>query len=66
VKTGGTILLIGDSTGKSSAVAYLSEYLEKTHNEIFRRVAGTLDADLSALTDGKIKTLSADFFGEGR
>lgn len=66
LKSAGTILLIGDSTGKSSAIAYFSEYLEKTHNEIFRRVAGTLDVDLSALTDGKIKTLSADFFGEGR
>jgi hypothetical protein len=61
-----SILLIGDSSGKSSAVTYLSAHLEKAHTEIFRRVAGTIDADLSALTDGEIKTRSAAFFASKR
>lgn len=63
LKPARTILLIGDSKGKSSAVASLSDYLAKVHNALFRRIAGTIDADLSALSEGQIKTLAADFVG---
>jgi hypothetical protein len=62
LKGAATILIVGDSTGKSSAAAYLSSYLSKVHNDVFQRVVGTVDADLSALTDGKIKTLADHHF----
>jgi hypothetical protein len=59
LKRARTVLLIGDSSGKSSAVAYLSEYLAELHNDVFRRIVGTVDADLSALSEGQIKTIAA-------
>jgi hypothetical protein len=52
------IVLIGSGTGKSSAVALLAQYLQKHHDDIFRRVKATEMADLSALTEPEIETLA--------
>jgi hypothetical protein len=45
------IILIGHSSGKSSALDVLSAYLKKHHAELARRVVATETADLSALTE---------------
>jgi hypothetical protein len=52
------IILIGNGTGKSSAVNVLEEYLKKHHIEISRRVKTTETADLSALTEPEIETIA--------
>lgn len=53
-----SILLIGDATGKSSAMQYLSAYLTHKHKEIADRIVGTEDADLSSITLGEIEELA--------
>jgi hypothetical protein len=52
------ILLIGDATGKSSAMRYLLDYLNKKHKAIADRVAGTEDADLSAIKLAQIEEIA--------
>jgi hypothetical protein len=52
------IVLIGSGTGNSSAVAVLSEYLQKHHSNIAQRVKATEIADLSALTEPEIEALA--------
>ncbi|AXC10177.1 hypothetical protein ACPOL_0818 [Acidisarcina polymorpha] len=51
------IVLIGHGTGKSSAVDYLTEYLEENHHDISRHVIATETVDLSALTAPGLKPL---------
>ena len=50
LKSAGTILLVGDATGKSSAVRYLEHHLQQKHGDIWHHVVGTEDLDLSSLT----------------
>jgi len=52
------IVLIGSGTGKSSAVAFLAEYLQKAHADIAARVITTEMADLSALTPPEIEVIA--------
>jgi hypothetical protein len=52
------IVLIGNGTGKSSSVAFLTEYLQKHHVDISRRVKATETADLSALTGPEIEAIA--------
>jgi hypothetical protein len=52
------IVLIGSGTGKSSAVAVLTEYLQKHHHNIAERVKATEIADLSALTAPEIEAIA--------
>jgi hypothetical protein len=52
------IVLIGNATGKSSAVNVLQEYLTKHHIDISRRVKATETADLSALTEPEIEAIA--------
>jgi hypothetical protein len=53
-----SILLVGDATGKSSAVQYLLSYLKEKHKEIADRIVGTDDADLSSITLGEIEEIA--------
>jgi hypothetical protein len=52
------IVLVGHGTGKSSAVDYLSEYLQKHRPETFQHVKPTESADLSDLTKPQIETIA--------
>lgn len=53
-----SILLVGDGTGKSSAMRYFLDYLKECHKEIAQRVVGAQDADLSAISLGEIEQLA--------
>ncbi|MGB8260073.1 MAG: hypothetical protein WCE75_06970 [Terracidiphilus sp.] len=52
------IVLIGHATGKSSAMAYLVEYLKTHHPETFQKVIATESTDLSALTEPEIEAIA--------
>jgi hypothetical protein len=52
------IVLIGDGTGKSSAMEFLAAYLKKKHTETAARIVRTADADLSSITLPKIDELA--------
>jgi hypothetical protein len=52
------ILLIGDATGKSSAMQYFLSYLKSKHKAIADRVVGAEDTDLSAITIGQIEEIA--------
>lgn len=58
VRDASSIVLVGDSKGKSSAVHYLLGYLKAKHKEVGDRVAGVEDADLSAITLGDIEKIA--------
>jgi glutamine synthetase adenylyltransferase len=53
-----SILLVGDAAGKSSALRYLSSYLNEKHKDIIGHIVGTEDADLSAITLGQIEEIA--------
>ena len=53
-----SILLLGDGTGKSSAMRYFEAYLKERHSEISGRVVGAQDADLSAISLGEIEHIA--------
>jgi stalled ribosome rescue protein Dom34 len=53
-----SILLIGDGTGKSSAMQYFLEYLKHKHKAIADHIIGTEDASLSGITLGQIEEIA--------
>jgi hypothetical protein len=53
-----SILLVGDATGKSSALRYLIDYLKKRHKEVADRIVAAEDANLSAITLGQIEEIA--------
>jgi len=53
-----SILLLGDGTGKSSAMRYLLAYLKQRHKETSDRVIAAQDADLSAMSLGEIEQIA--------
>ena len=55
---GSSIVLVGDGTGKSSAMQYFFEFLKSKHKGIADRVVGTEDADLSAIALGQIEEIA--------
>lgn len=57
------IVLIGHGTGKSSAVDFLSEYLNKHHASTAQKIVGTEVADLSALTEPEIEQIAIRHLG---
>lgn len=52
------IVLIGNATGKSSAVSVLQHYLNEHRSDISRRVKATEILDLSALTRPEIEAIA--------
>jgi hypothetical protein len=53
-----SIVLVGDATGKSSAVQYLLGYLKEKHSDVADRVITTKNADLSSITLGQIEEIA--------
>jgi hypothetical protein len=60
-----SILLLGDGTGKSSAMRYFEAYLKERHSEISGRVVGAQDADLSAISLGEIEQIARRYENVG-
>ena len=58
LKGSSSIILIGDATGKSSAMRYFLGYLKQKHKEIADRIVGTEDADLSSITLGEVEEIA--------
>jgi hypothetical protein len=52
------IVLIGDATGKSSALVYFRQYLKDRHKEIDEHVVGAERADLSHMNLGEIERIA--------
>jgi stalled ribosome rescue protein Dom34 len=59
LRSASPIVLIGDGTGKSSAMEYLLEYLKEKHKEIADRVVAAERANLSGITLGQIEEIAA-------
>jgi hypothetical protein len=57
---GGKIVLVGDGTGKSSAVRHLAEYLGSHHHPIYQRVVRELSADLAHVTLPQLLAMARD------
>jgi hypothetical protein len=55
-------IIIGDATGKSSAMQVFREYLAEHHKPLLRRVAAFVDADLSALTEPQIREIAKRYW----
>jgi hypothetical protein len=55
-------VVIGDATGKSSAMHFFRDYLAEHHKALLQRVAGFVDADLSALTEPQIREIAARYW----
>jgi hypothetical protein len=51
------ILLLGDATGKSSALHYLVQYLQEQHKDVWEHVLDTVHVDLSSITIGEIQKI---------
>ena len=58
LRSASSIVLVGDATGKSSALRYLLAYLKQRHKEVADRVIATEEADLSAITLGQIEQIA--------
>jgi hypothetical protein len=50
-------LLLGDATGKSSALNYLVQYLQGKHKDVWARVVDTVHVDLSSITIDGIQNI---------
>lgn len=51
------ILLLGDATGKSSALHYIVGYLQEKHKDVWARVVDTVRVDLSSITIDEIQNI---------
>ena len=59
LKAAASIVLIGDARAKSSAGAYLDEYLKEKHKDVANRIVATAREDLSHITSGEIERIIA-------
>ena len=50
-------LLLGDATGKSSALHYLVQYLQEQHKDVWAHVVDTVHVDLSSITIDGIQNI---------
>jgi hypothetical protein len=61
----GNIVIVGHGKGHSDAAHHLQDWLRLHHAEIFQRVAGTITADLSALTPPQLLALGREMLTPG-
>src|SRR5262249_50603257 len=62
LETGPKAIVIGDATGKSSAMHFFRDYLIEHHKSLLQRVEAFVDADLSALTEPRIREIAARYW----
>ncbi len=55
-------IVIGDATGKSSAMQFFRTYLSDHHKALLQRVSAFVDADLSALTEPQIREIAGRYW----
>ncbi len=58
LKNSPSFLILGDATGKSSAMRFFVEYLKERHKDIAERIVAVENADLSAISLGEIEALA--------
>jgi len=58
LESASAIVLIGEGTGKSSALVYFKEYLKERHKDVDDSVVATARADLSHMTLGEIEKIA--------
>jgi hypothetical protein len=61
----GHIVIVGHGKGHSDAAHHLQDWLRLHHAEIFQRIAGTMTADLSALTPPQLLELGRELLTPG-
>jgi hypothetical protein len=61
----GHIVIVGHGKGHSDAAHHLQDWLRLHHAEIFQRIAGTITADLSALTPPQLLELGRELLTPG-
>ncbi len=61
----GHIVIVGHGKGHSDAAHHLHDWLRLHHAEIFQRIAGTITADLSALTPPQLLELGRELLTPG-
>ncbi len=62
VKDAPRTIVLGNATGKSSAMAVFKDYLERHHKDLLNRVDAFVDIDLSALTEPQIREVAARYW----
>jgi hypothetical protein len=60
------ILLVGHGRGKANEMVHLTQYWERKHPDVARKVVGAVDSDLDALTDNEVLALVRNWFEEYR
>jgi hypothetical protein len=55
-------IVIGDATGKSSAMQFFKDYLAEHHKALLQRVSAFVDADLSAITEPQIREIAGRYW----
>ena len=60
----GEILLVGHGSGKSNAVLKLIQHLERHHADIAKKIVGSLDVNVPAMTDGELLAAARAWFDE--
>jgi stalled ribosome rescue protein Dom34 len=58
LKNAAAILVLGDGTGKSSAMRYFLEYLKERHADVASHIVAAENADLSAISLGEIEDMA--------
>ena len=58
----GEILLIGHGNGKANTPQALHDYLNRKHHDLSTKVAGSVDGDLSALSEAQILAMARHWF----
>jgi len=62
LKPAGEILLITHGKGKGSAVPALTDYFEKKHPLISKKVADVLDVDITRMTEPQLLALAREWW----
>jgi len=57
-----SIVLIGHGKSKANEMLHLTQYWERKHPEIARKVVGAIDSDLEALSQDQILSLLREWF----
>ncbi|HZZ00107.1 MAG TPA: hypothetical protein VFE36_11080 [Candidatus Baltobacteraceae bacterium] len=58
LRSASSIVLVGEATGKSSALRYFLGYLKHKHKDIADRVVAAEDANVSGITLGQIEEIA--------
>ena len=62
VESADQILIFGHGRGKADHILRFTQFLERKHPTIARRVVGAMDSDLSALTEPQILAAAREWF----